>query len=253
MASAMVYLNSVFLNPADAQHQQPMSYSHSSRQRMEAPPGMDPEEDEEDEEAEAEMEGQVQQRQQQLIEDNEDDDDGDDGDSDYHDDAGGEGGESPKPRTRRGPARAARRRLGTPAFKSSPSRSSSPFPSDGSQHAHEPVVVGAVGKKRGSTVYCDEGLITRLLPFSTKQFNQEIKRLHLTEEEVLELKFARRRVKNARAAHKRRCNSTTSFADMKDRVARLEERNTLLETENAELTRRLEAARKARKALAVTF
>lgn len=91
------------------------------------------------------------------------------------------------------------------------------------------------GRKKGSKLQCDEALIMRLLPMSTKLFNQEIKTLRICKEEVKKLKFARRRIKNARAAHKRRCK-------ISDNITTLQQEVEALARENQDLKRRLKAS-----------
>lgn len=91
------------------------------------------------------------------------------------------------------------------------------------------------GRKQGSTIYCDTELIHRLLPLSTKKFNQEIKALSLTDDEVSKLKFARRRIKNARAAQKRRHRTSESLKTLQTKVQQLLK-------ERADFERKLKAA-----------
>jgi len=91
------------------------------------------------------------------------------------------------------------------------------------------------GRKKGSSIQCDENLIMRLLPMTTKSFNQEIKNLDLSQEEVRKLKFARRRIKNARAAQNRRSKLITSLHALQKRVD-------FLVRENHDLQRKLTEA-----------
>jgi len=85
------------------------------------------------------------------------------------------------------------------------------------------------GRKQGSTIYCDQALINRLLPMTTKKFNQEIKTLSLTEDEISKLKFARRRIKNARAAQKRRLRTSESLKTLQVKVHQLLKERTDIE------------------------
>jgi len=91
------------------------------------------------------------------------------------------------------------------------------------------------GRKRGSLITCDEALIRRLLPLGTRDFNTEVKALDLAGDEVRKLKVTRRRIKNAKAAEKRR-------AKVSQGTRALERRVESLILENADLRRRLALA-----------
>lgn len=101
------------------------------------------------------------------------------------------------------------------------------------------------GGRRGCRIYCDTKVIDSLLPLPTKKFNRKVKSMKLSTEEVNELKFARRRIKNTRAAQKRRIvvkdKTTTDTAKIKEleaRVVELEARVKELEAQNAALKKR---------------
>jgi len=123
--------------------------------------------------------------------------------------------------------------------------SSSPYASLASSPTKSGSKIKKGGRKKGSSIQCDENLIMRLLPMSTKSFNQEIKNLDITQEEVKKLKFARRRIKNARAAQNRRSKLIGSVQVLQKKVD-------WLTRENGELQRRLTLALNENQTLKLT-
>lgn len=228
MVDSMSFSTSVFLTLQDPQ--EPLLYCARTpgADRMEAAAGLTPDEVEGMDDSETEMEGQAY---PVPFEEQED--------QDYEEGSSDDSGDSPQ--LFQSPAPAATSSSSPAALSSSgkvPCRASSVPP----VHHSPAVVIGACGKKRGTTVHCDERLITQLIPFGTKTFNREVKALGLDQAEITELKAARRKLKNAKNAQGRRSRQGKLLAKLQETLKDLETSNTRLETTNAELRRAVQAA-----------
>lgn len=68
-------------------------------------------------------------------------------------------------------------------------------------------------------------LLYSLLPLGTKQFNSEVRKLNLDEEDIRQIKLGRRRIKNAVAARTRRHKINKELVEAKNKIKSLTEEN----------------------------
>jgi len=80
------------------------------------------------------------------------------------------------------------------------------------------------GTKVSAQVSCDTDLLEKLLPMGAVQFNQEVKDRDLKAPEVRELRLARKRYKNARAAERSRARTSETATHKEKKIRDLEEK-----------------------------